>query len=149
MTVNVKRATLDDIKEVAGLFDAYRVFYKQQSDLKLATNFISERIKNEESVIFLAHDESGKALGFTQLYPTFSSVSAKRGWVLNDLFVSLTARRLGVGKKLMDAAKVFALGTNAKGIGLETAVDNFNAQALYESLGYEKDNNIYYFLNLT
>jgi len=147
MTISVKRATLDNAEEIGELFNSYRVFYEQNTDVDLAIDFISDRIKNEESVVFFAHDKSGNALGFTQLYPTFSSVSAQRSWVLNDLFVSSTSRRLGVGKKLMEAAKVFA--TDSKGIALETAEDNFNAQALYESLGYKKDSGIYhYFLNL-
>lgn len=149
MTISVKRATLEYAKGIGELFNSYRVFYEQNSDLELAINFISERIKNEESVIFFAQDKSGNALGFTQLYPSFSSVSAQRSWILNDLFVSSTARRLGVGKRLMDAVKVFANDSNAKGITLETAEDNYNAQALYESLGYKKGcGTFHYFLNL-
>jgi len=149
MSVSVKRAQLENVKEVAELFNLYRIFYEQDSDMELAVDFISERIKNKESAIFYAHDENNNALGFTQLYPTFSSVSAQRSWVLNDLFVASGARRLGVAKKLMQAAKTFAEETNAKGIALETTEDNTKAQALYESLGYEKSSGFYnYFLGL-
>ncbi|WP_022943272.1 GNAT family N-acetyltransferase [Psychromonas hadalis] len=149
MSISVKRAVLENLNEVSELFNSYRVFYKQDSDLVLAVSFISDRLKNKDSVIFYAHDESGNALGFTQLYPTFSSVSAESSWVLNDLYVSSDARRLGVGKALMETAKAFAIETNSKGIALETCEDNFNAQALYESLGYEKDTGVYnYFLSL-
>ena len=149
MAISVKRATLENLNEVSDLFNAYRVFYKQDSDVNLAVNFISERIQNKDSVIFYANNEHGKPLGFTQLYPTFSSVSAKSSWVLNDLYVSSTARRLGVGKKLMETAKIFAIENNSKGIALETGENNVKAQALYESLGYEKDVGVYsYFLNL-
>jgi len=119
-----------------------RIAYLQASDIDLATSFISERIKNEESVIFLAYDSDSKnqdsSVGFTQLYPLFSSVSAKPVWVLNDLYVSSEARKLGIGKQLMEAARVFAIESGAKGITLETAEDNVNAQGLYESLGYEQ-----------
>ena len=149
MNIVIKQANLDHVQKISELFNAYRVFYKQSSNIDLAEKFISNRIKNEESIIFLAMDEAGNPLGFTQLYPTFSSVSARRTWVLNDLFVSESSRRLGVGEKLMNSAKVFALKTWAKGISLETAENNINAQALYESLGYEKSSDIYYFLNLT
>ena len=91
----------------------------------------------------------GNALGFTQLYPTFSSVSAQLTWVLNDLYVVADARRLGVGKQLMETARAFALETNSKGIALETGKDNVTAQALYESLGYQKSDGVYhYFLTL-
>jgi len=149
MSISVKRATIENLNEVSELFNSCRVFYKQDSDLDLAISFITDRLNNNDSVIFYSHDENGNALGFTQLYPTFSSVSAKSSWVLNDLYVSSSARRLGVGKKLMDTAKSFAIETKSKGIALETCEDNLNAQALYESLGYEKGVGVYnYFLSL-
>jgi len=149
MSIIIEQANLDHVKKVSELFNSYRVFYKQCSNIDLAIEFISDRIKNEESIIFLAMDETGKSLGFTQLYPSFSSVYAQRIWVLCDLFVSESSRRLGVGQKLMNSAKVFALETRAKGISLETAENNTKAQTLYESLGYEKSNDFHYFLDLT
>ncbi len=150
MEVCVKRATAVDINEVGRLFDAYRVFYKQATDINLAINFIAERINNDESVIFYAISSNGNYLGFTQLFPSFSSVSVKRLWILNDLYVLPEARRSGVAKKLMAAAKAFAAETNAKGVSLSTAADNLNAQALYESLDYQKDTVFYnYFLDTT
>lgn len=145
----VKRASLEDAKNVASLFNDYRVFYKQESDMTVALEFITERLDKNESVIFFAHDPKGVLLGFAQLYPNFSSVSAKRSWILNDLYVASAARRLGVGRKLMNVAKDFAISTDAKGISLETAPDNVNAQALYESLGYEKSSGFYsYYLSV-
>ena len=111
-------------------------------------NFIYQRIENKDSVIFFAINHAGTYLGFTQLYPMFSSVSVQRTWVLNDLYVSLDARRMGVGKMLMNKAEKFAIESGAKGISLETGVENINAQSLYESIGYHKDENIYYSLNL-
>ncbi|MCG6220607.1 GNAT family N-acetyltransferase, partial [Vibrio diabolicus] len=87
-------------------------------------------------------------IGFTQLYPSFSSVAAKRIWVLNDLYVAAQARRLGVAKKLMDTAKEFAMATNARGLALETARDTSAAQRLYEALGYRKEDGYHYFLAL-
>ena len=138
MSLLVQRATPHTVGEVAALFNDYRVFYEQASDVKLALEFISERVINNESVIFYAKDPAGKVLGFTQLYPSFSSVSVKRIWVLNDLFVSPSARGCGVARQLMYAAQDFAMSTGAKGINLETTAENLNAQALYESLGYEK-----------
>jgi len=149
MTISVKRATLENLDEISELFNSYRVFYEQDSNMELAATFISERMKNKESVIFYASNENGKALGFTQLYPTFSSVSARSFWILCDLYVSSSARRLGVGKKLMEAARIFAIENGSKGISLETAKSNVNAQALYESLGYKRNPDVYnYFLSL-
>jgi ribosomal protein S18 acetylase RimI-like enzyme len=145
----VKRATLENAIKVASLFNDYRIFYRQESDMTIALEFISERLEKNESVIFFAHDTKGVLLGFIQLYPSFSSVSAKRSWILNDLYVASAARRHGVAKKLMNAAKEFAISTDAKGISLETAPDNVYAQALYESLGYERSSAFYsYYLSV-
>ena len=139
MKITVKRATLDDVDEIAKLFDGYRVFYEQKSDIDLAKKFLAARLRAEESVIFYVTNEQGEYLGFTQLFPSFSSVSAERMLILNDLFVAKTARGRGVGTMLMNAAKALALETNAKGVTLSTATDNHTAQSLYETLGYERD----------
>jgi len=147
VAISVKRATLENLHEISELFNSYRVFYKQDSNLELAVNFISECMKKKESVIFYVSNEKGKALGFTQLYPTFSSVSARSFWILCELYVSSDARRLGVDRKLMETARVFAIENNSKGISLETGRNNVNAQALYELLGYQRDADVYnYFL---
>lgn len=142
-TTLISRATLDDLDALAPLFDAYRVFYGQSSDLALARTFIEERLQREESAIFIARaDRNREALGFTQLYPMFSSVSARRIWVLNDLFVAATARQRGVARALMDRARDFASAAGARRLVLETAEDNRAAQALYESLGYVRETDV-------
>lgn len=135
--VVTSRASLEDLDSLAPLFDAYRVFYRQASDRTTARAFMRERLSHAESVIFLARDaERGDALGFTQLYPSFSSVSARRIWILNDLFVAPGARQRGVARALMACARRLASETGALRLVLETAEDNHPAQALYESLGY-------------
>ena len=145
--MHITRATLDHLDRLAPLFDGYRVFYRQASDIEKARSFLEARITNDESVIFAVEMDDGSLLGFTQLYPLFSSVSARRVWLLNDLFVSETARRKGVGQMLMHAARTFATETGAKGLALETGVSNTGAQALYEKLGYKKqDGTFWYFL---
>lgn len=136
------RATLEDLEGVARLFDGYRVFYSQQSDVNAARNYIEQRLKKEDSVIFTAKD-GDVYLGFTQLYPMFSSVSMKRTWVLNDLYVAPEARKRGVGERLMEKAKEFALESGAKSLSLSTAADNRSAQRLYEKLGYRRDTEFY------
>lgn len=146
--MEVLKATSEHITELSNLFNMYRIFYKQSSDLEAAKSFITERIKNDDSVIFIVM-EDGKYLGFTQLYPSFSSVSMKRLWILNDLFVSESARNRGVAQLLLDAAKKFAIETKAKSLELQTANDNFSAQRLYEKNGYEKENEFFsYSFNL-
>ena len=142
MPPNLKtfRASNDDVSLLAPLFDAYRVFYGCPSDLKLAERFLSDRLQARESVIFFCRSSTSSSLaGFTQLYPSFSSVSAGRIWILNDLFVSTEARRLGVGRVLIQAAHNHARETGALRVVLSTAHNNQTAQALYESIGYIQD----------
>jgi ribosomal protein S18 acetylase RimI-like enzyme len=139
-----------DIDELTRLFDGYRMFYEQSSDLDLARSFVSERIEKNESTIFVSDSGDGSCCGFTQLFRSFSSVSARPIWILNDLFVEKTARKQGVGRMLMNKARDFARETAAKGILLETANTNVNAQALYESLDYRKNtDSFFYFLDLS
>ena len=139
----VTQATLDDLDDLAVLFDGYRVFYERASNPAVARDFLRERLALRESVIFLARDANGAALGFTQLYPCFSSVSARRLWILNDLYVAEAARGRGVARALMDRAKRHALQTGALRLVLQTAHDNARAQALYESLGYVRSDGMY------
>ncbi|HEY1389442.1 MAG TPA: GNAT family N-acetyltransferase [Ktedonobacterales bacterium] len=145
-TVQVTRATVDDIETVAPLFDAYRQFYQQPGDLDGALAFLAERLERDESVIFLALFDDGAPAGFTQLYPIFSSTSMQRAWLLNDLFVAPAARRAGVGRALLERAHAFARETNSKELMLQTAVDNLPAQRLYESLGWQRDNDFYVYM---
>jgi GNAT superfamily N-acetyltransferase len=138
--LQVLKASLEDVPLVAPLFDAYRVFYGQPSDLKLAETFLCDRLKAGESVIFFCRcSSSNSVIGLTQLYPAFSSVTAGRIWILNDLFVCPTARRLGVARMLVQAAHNHAYETRAVRVVLSTAHTNEAAQALYESLGYVYD----------
>ncbi|MBC2690907.1 MULTISPECIES: GNAT family N-acetyltransferase [Pseudomonas] len=143
MTLKLLRADASSLDQVAGLFDAYRGFYGQPANLPQSRQFLAERLARDESVIFYAQDESGQALGFVQLYPSFSSIDAHRTWLLSDLFTASQARGRGVGTLLMNAARDFALATGAKGLVLETATDNHTAQRLYESLGYVRDPGYY------
>ena len=129
-------------EEVARLFDGYRMFYRQPSDPDGCRAFIAERLANGDSHILCAvHD--GRLVGFTQLYPSFTSVGMQRIWVLNDLFVDPDARRLGVGRTLLRAACEHGRATGAVRLTLETEVSNTRAQALYEDEGWEKGEGFY------
>ena len=145
--MRIKRATVAELDDAAPLFDAYRQFYGQRSDVAAARAFLEERLRRDESVIFLAvaDEGGGEALGFTQLYPSFSSVSLKRLWVLNDLFVGPKVRRGGVGRRLLDRAREWAIETGAKGLVLATAVENSKARALYESCGWKRDDDFQHY----
>lgn len=124
---------------IAPLFDAYRQFYEQPADADAALAFITARLERGESVILLARRPDGSALGFCQLYPSFCSVLAAPIYVLYDLFVAPDARRLGVGRALLLAAEAHARATGHARMDLTTARNNLRAQALYESLGWVRD----------
>lgn len=149
MSIEIKEVNVNDVEKIAVLFNEYRVFYKQESNLDLSREFISQRVQNNESVIYCAFNEKEEALGFTQLYPSFSSVWAKKSWILNDLYVNENHRKKGIARMLMQKAKDLAITSNSNGLFLQTAHNNKNAQALYESEGYEKDEEYYsYFLSV-
>ncbi len=138
------RAQRGHVELVAPLFDLYRQFYGQPSDLEGARQFLKERLQHNESVIFLALGGTG-AVGFTQLYPSFSSTAMKRLWILNDLFVARQARKHGVARALLERAREFAIETGASGLELATATDNLSAQRLYEKTGWKRDEDFYHY----
>lgn len=139
--MDIKRIDNTERHLVVDLFDKYRMFYKQPSDKQLAEKFIKERLENNESIIFVAlEQENGKEIpiGFTQLYPKYTSLRALKNWILNDLYVEPEHRKKGVGEKLIRTAMQFAKDNQARFVQLETAVDNYTAQRLYETIGFVK-----------
>lgn len=142
-SVQVRQASVSDLEALAPLFDGYRQFYGQPGDMALARAFLLERFRHDQSVVFIATEADGTAVGFTQLYPSFSSVSAARTFILNDLFVATEARRSGVGIKLLEAAARFGRSVGAARLSLSTTTDNAAAQALYASMGWVRDTRFY------
>jgi len=141
--MQIQRINTSTLYLVEDLFDKYRVFYQQPSDIALAKQFLQQRLSNNESVIFAAtENQNGEMVpaGFTQLYPLYSSVGAKKNWILNDLYVEAGYRKQGIGRKLIEAAMQFAKSEGATFIQLETMQDNLTAQRLYESIGFKQYN---------
>ncbi len=143
MALDIKKVTISDISSVALLFDAYRVFYHQQSNLQAAFDFLEQRISNDESAIFLAVLENAP-VGFVQLYPVFSSIQMKKSWILNDLFVAESARNQGIGEALLQQAKQFGRESKAAYLLLQTGSDNYRAQSVYEKNGWIKAQDFFY-----
>ncbi len=141
--IAVRQATIGDLELLVPLFDAYRQFYRKASDMALARQFLLERFQHNQSVIFLALQQDGAALGFTQLYPSFSSTAAARIFILNDLFVVPAARRMGIASSLLREATNFAKAVGAVRLTLSTEVANETAQALYESEGWIRSTDFY------
>ncbi len=147
--VRITEALPGDATRLAGLFDDYRRFYGRPSDPEAAGRFLRRRLERGESVIFMA-DLEGSLAGFAQLYPSYDSIELDKILILHDLFVEPEARRRGVARALMEAARRHGETVGACGISLATAVDNHRAQALYEQLGYVRDERfLHYFLKLS
>lgn len=144
----IRKADFNDLEALALLFDQYRIFYEKQSDVSGARNFLSQRMDNSESVIFVAVKNDG-LVGFTQLYPLFSSTRMQRLWLLNDLYVVESSRGRGISKALINAAKQMAKETESCGILLETAKTNMIGNQLYPHCGFvlEEHSNFYFWTN--
>jgi GNAT superfamily N-acetyltransferase len=137
-TLKARQAVPSDLDALARLFDDYRQFYGYSSNVSAARNYLLERFTNEESILFIAL-EGVRPIGFAQLYPSFSSLSMARIFILNDLFVSPKGRRKGVGTRLLHAVTQYAKESGAVRLTLSTATTNLSAQALYLSEGWKKD----------
>ena len=148
MTISISRAGPADLDALAALFDAYRQFYGQPSNLAAARDWLRSRLRVGESVVLVAKC-AGAAVGFVQLYPMFSSVRMARTWILNDLFVAPAARRGGVARALLEAAAAFAREDGAVGLSLETGRDNAAARALYRAAGWHEDETQWYSLSFS
>lgn len=145
--MEIIRAEIIHLGDAAFLFDKYRQFYKQESDVEAALRFLEERVKKNESVIFIAYADK-RPVGFMQLYPIFSSVSIQRAWLLNDLFVEENYRNQRVATTLLNAAYSFGEQSKAKYLMLQTGNQNFSAQRLYEGEGWKRDSDLFYTFDL-
>ncbi|MGJ8645856.1 MAG: GNAT family N-acetyltransferase [Marinomonas colpomeniae] len=149
--MDIRKAELNDLTPVVTIFEQYRDFYRCENNTELATDFIKSRIEQKESVIFIAevlNNGEKTIVGFTQLYPLFSSTAMKKLWLLNDLFVDVNYRKQGIAEQLIAASKALAKETNARGLMLETSSNNLPAQALYEKVGFTQSQSFYYELDV-
>ncbi len=145
----IATASEADLDDLTPLFAAYLAFYQVAKPLAEVRAFLAARLGRGDSTVFIARDEQGAARGFVQLYPLFSSLALQPAWLLSDLYVDPQARRRGVGKALMNAARGHAEACGARGLQLETGRSNVAGQALYERLGYVRDQAFYtYWLEL-
>lgn len=138
MSTNLHQATLEELNQITMLFNQYMIFYEQASNPSKYRTYLKERMENQEADIFIAYDDQQEAQGFVLNYTSFSSVSLGKIIVLNDLFVLPEHRQKGVANKLIQRVKQFAREKGAIRVDLSTAKDNYNAQALYEKIGFEQ-----------
>jgi GNAT superfamily N-acetyltransferase len=138
MTISVLAGELKHLPDLVPLFDAYRQFYKQATNLEGARAYLLDRLSHGEATVFIAYNGS-RAVGFTLLYDTFTSVAMKPLCILNDLYTTPEARGQGVGTALIAQAREHALANGAFRVRLRTAHDNLTAQSVYEKLGFKRD----------
>lgn len=143
--ITIRKANKKDIINLTTLFDNYRVFYENESDIENAKIFLFERLTHNDLIIFIAENAMDELMGFVQLYPIFSSTRMKRLWLLNDLYIKEKHRGKGISKDLIKASKQLCAETNACGILLETAKTNAIGNSLYEKSGFQLDNEHNYY----
>jgi ribosomal protein S18 acetylase RimI-like enzyme len=136
--MTIRQATLEDIDQLAVLFAQYRSFYEQPFEPEAAKQFLEERLSSGESVVFIALENETQT-GFTQLYPSFSSVGMQRIWILNDLFVAGEHRKKGIARSLINQVMAYSKATGRKKVVLSTAYTNTSAQKLYERIGFVRE----------
>lgn len=142
--MNIRNMEEKDINSVAILLNDYRIFYNKSNELASCEQFLKDRFDNDDSQIFVAELDD-EVVGFAQIYPTFSTVSLQRAYILNDIFVSEKARNTGAGRKLIEKSFEYAEENNARYICLETGKDNMKAQKLYEKMGMTIDETVYHY----
>jgi ribosomal protein S18 acetylase RimI-like enzyme len=137
-TLKARRASLEDIGAIGGLYDAYRQFYGMPPDLEHAVSYLRDRLTNNDSVVFVAEDHH-EIVAFCQLYPSFCSVFMGPIFVLYDLFVRPESRRRGAAATLLVLAEQHADSHGALRMDLKTARTNQAAQSLYEAAGWSRN----------
>ena len=148
--MTVRPVSETDLDTLTVLFAGYLQFYQVPKSAEAIRAFLAERLQRGDSALFIAEDAAGQPQGFVQLYPLFASLELRPSWLVSDLFVAPSARRHGVGEALMNAARAFGEASGACGLMLETAKTNLAGQALYERLGYVRDEVfLTYWLSLT
>ena len=144
--LEVKKATLDDTHKISKLYEMYLKFYQVDLKNKNPEKFLTDRLKNNESIIYYVTNDANEYLGFAQLYPLFCSLEMKKIWLLYDLYVSEDSRKKGVAQLLLNKANELAKETESSFVMLSTGIDNLKAQSLYEKNNYRRDNEFYTYI---
>jgi GNAT superfamily N-acetyltransferase len=130
-----------DLPELLPLMRGYCDFYEvDPSDaelLALARELIAS--PDRDGVQLIARDESGRAVGFATIFWTWSTLSASRIAVMNDLFVSPDARGGGTADALIEACAERARERGATSLDWQTARDNERARRVYDRVGGRAD----------
>ncbi|MFM1654677.1 GNAT family N-acetyltransferase [Brevibacillus sp. B_LB10_24] len=143
--VTVRQSTIQDLAKLVPVFDSYREYFGQEKNPAAAEKFLFEKYEHRESIVFIAEQQS-QIVGFAQLYPSFSSLSLQRIWILNDFFIMENDRGKGIGKQLIGAVIEYASLTKAKGIELSVEHTNTKAWMYWEKQGFHLDEEFRYYM---
>lgn len=131
-------ADLEHLDQLTPMFVHYRELYGAMPQQQASKAFLTERLQKQEAIILLAFIED-TLVGFCLVYPSFSSVSLRPIWILNDLYVAEGQRRKQAAKKLLQAITEQARANNAVRLRVSISVNNEIAQRLYESADFLED----------
>jgi GNAT superfamily N-acetyltransferase len=130
-----------DLLELLPLMRGYCDFYEvdPSDDDLLAMSRALIADPDREGTQLIARDDEGRASGFATIFWTWTTLSAARIGVMNDLFVTERARGTGVAEALIAACAERCRGHGAVSLDWTTARDNHRAQRLYERVGAKRD----------
>ena len=152
--IDVRPLLPSDLGQLSPAFGAYLDFYQVPRSPEAKVEFLARRLVASDSTClgaFVINDEDcgdveekGRQLaGFAICYHTYNSLRLAPSWTLHDLFVMTEYRRRGIASSLIDAVHVWAVAAGACEVLLSTASNNTEAQSLYESHGYVKDDEFF------
>ena len=129
-----------DLGELLPLLRGYADFYEvspsDEALLELARALIAD--PEREGMQFLARDGEGRAIGFATVYWLWSTTSATRIGLMNDLFVAPEGRGSGAAEALIERCRAACRERGASKLTWQTAKDNARARAVYDRIGGER-----------
>jgi GNAT superfamily N-acetyltransferase len=123
---------------VLPLIARYQRFYRAEPDEARNRTFFRRFLAPSDDGLLLGAWADGDLVGFACLYWTFSSINAAEIAYLSDLFVDQARRGAGAGRALIEACVEAARARGAHHLEWLTAIDNREAQYLYERVGADR-----------
>jgi GNAT superfamily N-acetyltransferase len=131
----------DDLPDLLPLMRGYCDFYEvaPADEALLAMSRVLIEDPERQGLQLIARDDDGQAVGFATIFWTWSTLSADRLGVMNDLFVSQDARGGGVADALIAACADQCRDRGVPDLAWQTAKTNARAQVVYERVGATRD----------
>ena len=136
--MRIINANLDHLDQLTPMFIRYRELYGAMPQAEASREYLTARLNKNEAVILLAFEQD-TLLGFCLVYPSFSSVSLRPTWIINDLYVSEEARGQHIARKLLQEISQQAHGNQAVRLRVSINANNEIAKRLYESADFLED----------